>query len=95
MNQQYTPTLFSTLRCPPNSNQSQSKPEMNRLDTLLKNLKQSKRKILKSLQKFEEREAQGYGIEHIELIYSFIEESAERLRTATFVTEREERGWQE
>ena len=47
------------------SNQSQSKPEMNGLDTLLKNLKQSKRKILKSLQKFEDREAQGYGMEHI------------------------------
>ena len=62
------------------SNQSQSKPEMNGLDTLLKNLKQSKRKILKSLQKFEEREAQGYGIEHIEIILKHIEESSERLR---------------
>ena len=80
MLQQYTPILFSTLGCPPNSNQSQSKPEMNRLDTLFKNLKQSKRKILKSLKKFKEREEQGYGIEHIELIHSFIEESSERLR---------------
>ena len=77
MNQQYTPTLFSTLRCPLNSNQSQSKPEMNRLK---QNLKNSKRKILKSLQKFEEREAQGYGIEHIEIILKHIEESSERLR---------------
>ena len=80
MLQQYTPILFSTLGCPPNSNQSQSKPEMNRLDTLFKNLKQSKRKILKSLKKFKEREEQGYGIEHIELIHSFIEEISERLR---------------
>merc|ERR1712055_758172 len=68
---QYTPILFST-----NYNQSLSK----RMDRLLKNLKQSKRKILKSLQKFEEREAQGYGIEHIEIILKHIEESSERLR---------------
>ena len=68
----YTPILFST-----NYNQSLSKP---RMDRLLKTLKKSKRNILKSLQKFEEREAQGYGIENIELIHSFIKESSERLR---------------
>ena len=62
------------------SNQSQSKPEMNGLDTLLKNIKQSKRKILKLLQKFEDREAQGYGPEHIQIILTSIIDINNRLR---------------
>ena len=60
-----------------NSNQSQSKPEM---DTLLKNIKNSKRKILKLLQKFEDREAQGYEQEDIQIILTSIIDINNRLR---------------
>ena len=60
-----------------NSNQSQSKPKM---DTLLKNIKNSKRKILKLLRKFEDREAQGYEQEDTKIILESIIDINNRLR---------------
>merc|ERR1712055_745192 len=57
-----------------NSNQSQSKPKM---DTLIKN---SKRKILKLLRKFEDREAQGYGQEDTKVILESIIDINSKLR---------------
>ena len=59
------------------SNQSQSKPEM---DTLLKNIKNSKRKILKLLRKFEDKEAQGYEQEDTKIILESIIDINSKLR---------------
>ena len=60
-----------------NSNQSQSKTEM---DTLLKNIKNSKRKILKLLRKFEDKEAQGYEQEDTKIILESIIDINSKLR---------------
>merc|ERR1712055_232947 len=46
----------------------------------LKNIKNSKRKILKLLQKFEDREAQGYEQEDIKIILESIIDINNRLR---------------
>ena len=60
------------------SNQAQSNGLV--LRCLQKNLKQSKRKIIKDIEKFEAKEAQGYGAEHIQIILKHIEDIDNRFR---------------
>ena len=68
------------LRCQKSEKDTHHTNEKGTMIQLQKALKQSKRKILKDIEKFEAKEAQGYGAEHIQIILKHIENINNRFR---------------
>ena len=68
------------LRCQKSEKDTHHPSEKGTMIQLQKNLKQSKRKIIKDIEKFEAKEAQGYGAEHIQIILKHIENIDDRFR---------------